>query len=60
MQDFWDKVGGELRRICEFVGVRFQPKMFEFGANSYYGILGNKMKKKKSNEIRLDESGRGK
>lgn len=56
-EDFANSPEKQLKRICKFVGVEYQPKMLKFSDNKdYYGILGNHSRFQETDEIFVDES----
>lgn len=46
----------ELRRICEFAGIDFEPAMLDMKAKVHHNINGNDMRFATASEIRLDTS----
>ncbi len=48
----------EIKRICLFIGIDFEPDMLMFTAREIHNIDGNRMRFSKDNTIRLDEKWR--
>lgn len=46
----------ELRRICEFAGIEFEPAMLDMKSKVHHNINGNNMRFSNSSDIRLDTS----
>ncbi len=46
----------ELRRICAFAGIAFEPAMLDFKAKVHHNVNGNDMRFGKASDIRLDTS----
>ena len=45
----------QLKQICEFLGIDYQPQMLEFGSAESHIANGNRMRFVQSSEIKLDE-----
>ncbi len=45
-----------LTRLCEFLGLDFEPAMLDFRAGVHHNVNGNDMKFTSSSELRLDET----
>ncbi len=45
----------ELRRVCAFLGVAYEPEMLRYRAAAWEGISGNRMASDSSEEVLLDE-----
>jgi hypothetical protein len=45
----------EIKLICDFIGVRFEPQMLNYTSRVLHNIDGNRMRFSTSNEIKLDE-----
>ncbi|HEU4428614.1 MAG TPA: sulfotransferase [Myxococcota bacterium] len=45
----------ELRRVCEFLGVAFEPAMLHFRRAPWEGIAGNRIASREDEAIQLDE-----
>jgi len=45
-----------LSRLCEFLGVEFEPAMLNFRAAVHHNVNGNDMKFSSTSELRLDEA----
>lgn len=46
----------ELRRICVFAGIDFEPAMLDMKSKAHHNVNGNNMRFSKSSDIRLDDS----
>jgi len=51
-------VEAELRRICGFIGLDYEPEMLEYASKTQHSTNGNDMRLQKRAEIKLDESWR--
>lgn len=47
---------GTLTRLCDFLGMAFEPGMLDFRAVVHHNVNGNDMKFTSSSELRLDET----
>lgn len=59
-EDFCREPEKELRRICEFLGLDFDPRMLVFREASHHDVGGNRMRFSDDGTIRLDEAWRRK
>ncbi len=57
-EDFCREPEEELRRICEFLGLGFDPRMLVFGDADHHDVGGNRMRFSDDHTIRLDEAWR--
>jgi hypothetical protein len=48
----------ELRRICEFIGVAFDPQMLDFRSRVHHVLAGNDMRLDRGSTIRVDAAWR--
>ncbi len=54
-EELADNPSKELKRICSFIGIKYEESMFDFSKNTNHNIGGNRMRFKKNQEIKLDE-----
>jgi hypothetical protein len=45
----------ELKRICHFLDLKYEPTMLKYRQHDYHGILGNRMRMETNQKIFLDE-----
>lgn len=45
----------ECRRICDFLGITFYPKMIDFTSVIHHNVNGNRMRRSKNSELYLDD-----
>ena len=55
-EDLAQDTDSELSRICQFLGVEYEPSMKEFASHRHHITNGNDMRFNESSEIRLDTS----
>lgn len=55
-EDLASNPENELRRICRFIGISFEPAMLDMKSRTHHNVNGNNMRFSKSSEIRLDRS----
>ncbi len=53
-EDMANDPAGELKRICSFAGLEYQPAMLEFKMKTHHNVNGNDMRFSSASEIRLD------
>ena len=53
-EDLATRPAANLRRICSYLGIEFEPGMLAYRKQPYYGIGGNRMAKGHDQEISLD------
>lgn len=55
-EDMVTDTRGTLMRLCDFLGMEFEPGMLDFRAGIHHNVNGNDMKFTSSSELRLDET----
>jgi hypothetical protein len=59
-EDIARDTAGEVTRICDFLGIDFEPGMLEFAKHVHHSTNGNDMRFSKSSQISIDTSWRQK
>ena len=54
-EDLAARPEAELKRVCRFLGIAYEPQMLSFRSHSDRGVRGNRMRARSSETIRLDE-----
>jgi len=55
-EDMVTDTQGTLAKLCDFLGMEFEPGMLDFRAGVHHNVNGNDMKFTSSSELRLDET----
>jgi hypothetical protein len=55
-EDMVTQTQATLSRICEFLGISYEPAMLEFRTVKHHNVNGNDMKFSSSGDLRLDEA----
>lgn len=55
-EDMVTDTRGTLAKLCDFLGMEFEPGMLDFRAGVHHNVNGNDMKFTSSSELRLDEA----
>lgn len=59
-EDIAGNTAGEVSRICEFLGLEYEPEMLEFATHVHHSTNGNDMRFSNSSHISIDTSWRQK